>query len=298
MTATVDVIVVNFNAGEALTQCVRSALDQGPEVRLTVIDNASSDNSIATLRTVVSANDRLKIMESTENPGFAAAVNTVARTLRSSHQADAGHADCILVLNPDCELQAGALQHMQAELVAHPQAALAAPTVVDKQGKVLKGTWRDFPTPWNSLMSFTGLWRLSRRFPSFRGVDHSQHPPSRVSLAQAVSGACMLIRKEVFFELGGMDEAYGLHCEDLDLMYRLQQAGHDCLFVPQARAVHQQGVSSRSRPLWVHWQKHRGMQRFFRKFQASDRSLPVRGLVLAGIWARFALTAPLAILRR
>ena len=92
--------------------------------------------------------------------------------------------------------------------------------------------------------------------------------------------------------------AYGLHCEDLDLMFRLQQAGHDCLFVPQARAVHQQGVSSRSRPLWVHWQKHRGMQRFFRKFQASDRSLPVRGLVLAGIWARFALTAPLAILRR
>jgi GT2 family glycosyltransferase len=111
----------------------------------------------------------------------------------------------------------------------------------------------------------------------------------------------MLVRKAAFTELGGMDEAYGLHCEDLDLMYRLRQAAGYCLFVPQARVVHLQGLSSRSRPLWAHWQKHRGMQRFFLKFQAPGYAVPLRWLVcplvLTGIWARFLLTLPL-LLRR
>jgi GT2 family glycosyltransferase len=108
----------------------------------------------------------------------------------------------------------------------------------------------------------------------------------------------MLIRKAPFLEAGGMDEAYGLHCEDLDLMYRMNERGHLCLFVPAARVFHQQGVSSRTRPVWVHWQKHLGMQRFFRKFQADNYIFPVRWLVTAGIWSRFLLKLPLAFFGR
>ena len=95
-----------------------------------------------------------------------------------------------------------------------------------------------------------------------------------------------------------MDEEYGLHCEDLDLMYRLSQQGFHCLFVPAARVIHQQGVSSRSRPLWVHRQKHLGMQRFFNKFQAKEYSFPLRCLVITGIWLRFTLTLPGMLMRR
>ena len=94
-----------------------------------------------------------------------------------------------------------------------------------------------------------------------------------------------------------MDDAYGLHCEDIDLMYRLHQEGQYSLFVPSAVVYHRQGVSSRSRPLWVHWQKHRGMQRFFNKFQARQYSFPVRCLVIAGIWTRFAVTLPVQLIR-
>ena len=103
----------------------------------------------------------------------------------------------------------------------------------------------------------------------------------------------MLIRASLFEKLGGMDESYGLHCEDLDLMYRASQQGMHCLRVPSARVFHDQGLSSKSRPSWVHWQKHLGMQRFFIKFQAGQHALPVRWLVLAGIWVRFAVTWPL-----
>ena len=81
-------------------------------------------------------------------------------------------------------------------------------------------------------------------------------------------------------------------------MYRLREQGKPSLFVPAARVYHLQGLSSRSRPVWVHWQKHRGMQRFFTKFQAGRYAWPLRWTVVAAIWARFALTLPLALLRR
>jgi GT2 family glycosyltransferase len=122
--------------------------------------------------------------------------------------------------------------------------------------------------------------------------------PGRTTEAEAVSGACMLIRKQVFFDIGGMDESYALHCEDLDLMYRLEQQGMARLFVPGARVFHQQGLSSGRRPAWVHYQKHRGMQRFFNKFQAEEWSLPMRWLVISGIWIRFLLTLPWVLIRR
>ena len=93
-------------------------------------------------------------------------------------------------------------------------------------------------------------------------------------------------------DIGMMDEDYGLHCEDLDLMFRFRQAGLHCLFVPEARAVHVQGVSSRSRPLWVHLQKHKGMARFFNKFQAQNYALPIRWLVNSAIWLRYFLLWP------
>ena len=121
--------------------------------------------------------------------------------------------------------------------------------------------------------------------------------PDEVTPAEAVSGACMLVRRSAFLAAGCMDPRYGLHCEDLDLMYRLRQGGWHCLYVPQARAVHQQGLSSRSRPWWVHWQKHRGMQRFFVKFQARSHPWPLRWAVIAGIWTRFALSLPPILLR-
>jgi GT2 family glycosyltransferase len=147
-------------------------------------------------------------------------------------------------------------------------------------------------------VTFSGLWRLGRWLPAFSGVEASEKLPAGTSQAEAVSGACMLLKKEAFRQVGYMDEAYGLHCEDLDLMFRLRQRGYHCLLVPAARVYHQQGLSSRSRPLWVHWQKHLGMQRFFGKFQAAQYRLPFRWLVYTGIWCRFLLTLPLALFRR
>ncbi len=191
----------------------------------------------------------------------------------------------------------GSLQALCAALDQDAAAALAGPLVVDREGYPMRGTLRRFPDPWSGFLTFSGLWRLGRWIPWFAGVEKAGPLPSETTQAEAVSGACMLLRKSEFLAAGCMDGDYGLHCEDLDLMYRLNQRGWHSLFVPSARVFHDQGVSSASRPLWVHWQKHRGMQRFFMKFQAGQSSPPLRWLVIAGIWLRFAVTLPLAWFR-
>jgi GT2 family glycosyltransferase len=287
----VEVVIVNYNAGQALSRCVQSVFCQQEPSTVTIIDNASTDDSISQVNSMSGHPEALTVIENSENPGFARAVNQAVRGLDE-------HVPYLLVLNPDCEMQPGSMTALRAALNSDPRAALAGPMVIDRDGRPMRGTVRRFPDPWKSLMTFSGLWRLGRWMPAFTGVEMTAVAPDEISAVEAVSGACMLIRKAHFLGAGGMDEAYGLHCEDLDLMYRLSEQGHLCLFVPAARVFHQQGVSSRTRPLWVHWQKHLGMQRFFRKFQAENYILPVRWLVIAGIWSRFLLTLPLVFFSR
>ncbi len=289
MIAAIQVIIVNFNAGETLGRCVQSVLSTRKKVSITLVDNASVDGSAEEIRSLFGRLENVEILCNDKNIGFSRAINTAAGM---------GDEEFLLILNPDCELLPGALGHLQQALEHDPLAALSGPTVVDRAGVVQKGTLRRFPDPWNSLVTLTGLWRLGCWFSAFKGVNRHQGAlPDSNTTAEAVSGACMLVRRKAFEDAGGMDEGYGLHGEDLDLMYRLQLQGNHCVFVPAARVFHQQGVSSRSRPLWVHRQKHLGMQRFFRKFQAQRYPLPVRWLVIAGIWLRYLLTFPLVLIR-
>jgi len=289
MESSIRVIIVNYNAGEIITRCVQSVLAVEETLEITIYDNASSDGSMSLVTSFFSHIENVEIIQGSENIGFSRAINAAAKS---------GNEEYLLFLNPDCELLPGALEHLKQELEKDSAAALAGPLMVDSLGVAQKGTLRFFPDPWKSFLTFSGLWRLGHRFPSIKGVDlHQSGLPDSTTEAEAVSGACMLVRRKQFIETGGMDEGYGLHCEDLDLMYRLRLQGYHCLFVPVARVFHQQGVSSRSRPLWVHRQKHLGMQRFFQKFQAGRYPFPVRWLVIAGIWLRYAVTLPWVLVR-
>jgi GT2 family glycosyltransferase len=286
----ITAIVVNFNAGEALGNCVRALLDSTVNVGVVVADNASTDGSAENLRSLYGDYPGIEILFNPVNLGFAAAVNACARAVRT---------DWILIINPDCVVERDTIALLSDEAGRDERAALAGPGVLGRDGKLERASLRRFPDPWNSLMTISGLWRLGRWIPLFRGVpvDDASMPAGTVT-ADAVTGACMLVRRQALVEIGYMDEGYGLHCEDLDLMYRLHEAGWHCLYVPRARAVHTQGVSSRSRPMWVHRQKHLGMARFFRKFKAAEYPLPVNWLVYTGIWLHYALLAPFAWLRK
>lgn len=283
----VTAVVVNFNAGEALARCVQSLVSGSVVPEVKVVDNASTDGSAEALRGMYGNQGGVEILSNSSNLGFAKAVNAAVKAL-----------DCefVLVINPDCTLERESLEKLMWAMEHDESAGLAAPAVHGAGGRLEKSALRRFPRPLNSLVTMTGLWRL---FPFLKGVPvHPARIPAETVRAEAVSGACMLIRRRALMELGMMDEAYGLHCEDLDLMYRMRQAGWHCLYVPGASASHEQGVSSRSRPLWVHRQKHRGMVRFFSKFQAADYWPPFRWLVYVGVWLRYLLLWPLVWLKK
>ena len=287
---TVAAIIVNYNAGETLQQCVDALLKSNTLTMVTVVDNASSDRSAENLQNIYSDEQRVEFQFNLVNVGFAPAVNLVARVSK---------ADWVLILNPDCILEPGTLGRLKCALEEDDLAALAGPAVCDENGLIQRATVRRFPAPWKSLMTATGLWRLGKWFPLFHGVevDHSELSEG-IEICEAVSGACMLVRRSAFEAVGFLDEDYAMHCEDLDLMFRLRKHGWHCLYVPQASCIHKQGLSSRSRPTWVHFQKHRGMARFFGKFQAKSTFFPIRLLVYAGIWIRFIILWPLILIRR
>jgi len=287
---TVETIIVNYNAGETLLRCVNAVLKSNLPTRVTIVDNASTDGSTESLRSFFGNRREVEILLNEKNIGFAPAVNLAARW---------SVADWILILNPDCIVEPETLGRLQHALEADEGAALAGPAVLDENGSAQRANVRRFPDPWKSLMTASGLWRLGKRLPVFHGVEVDVADMSGEAMAsEAVSGACMLVRRSALDAVGYMDEAYAMHCEDLDLMYRIREHGWHCLYVPQARCVHEQGLSSSSRPTWVHFQKHRGMARFFRKFQARSTFLPFRVLVYIGIWLRFIVLWPLVLIRR
>ena len=125
----------------------------------------------------------------------------------------------------------------------------------------------------------------------------SQPLPERPVEVEAISGACMMARREAVDDVGLWDEGYFLHCEDLDWCMRFRSKGWKILFVPSARVTHYLGVSSKSRPVFVEWHKHKGMMRFYRKFFKRQYPLGLMGLVAVGVWLRFVLVATLKAVR-
>lgn len=279
---TVSLIIVNYNAREWIVACVSSALSQVDEV--IVVDNASTDDSLAKLESVFLGDRRLKIVRNRENLGFAAGCNIgVAHSVGS----------CLLFLNPDSTLMPGSVNHLLRVLDDDPDVGMVGGLLVNPDGTEQAGGRRAIPTPWRSFVRAFGLSRFADRWPRlfFDFHLHKKPLPTHPIEVEAISGACMLVRRAVMQDVGHWDEGYFLHCEDLDYSMTLRRKGWKIMFVPEARVVHDKGGCSRSRPIFVEWHKHLGMMRFYIKFFRHQYPGPLMWLVALGIWLRFGLVA-------
>jgi len=222
------------------------------------------------------------LVENGANLGFAAGNNRVlGRTL----------APYLLFLNPDCVLQADTLGRLVAFMDATPDAGMAGCVIRNPDGSEQKASRRRIPDPWVGLVRFLHLERFSRRLRGKRLNLVDEPLPEHPVRVEAISGSFMLVRRAALDEVGPLDEGYFLHCEDLDWFARFARSDWNIYLVPDLEVVHHQGACSTGRALRVEWHKHRGMLRFFRKFQAEDYSLPFRVLVVSGIWGHFAVLA-------
>jgi len=269
----VSVIIVSADSGPSLRDCVKSVLACTTPLEVLLIDNASSDSIPQAIARARESDPRFKVIYNHANLGFGPAVN------RAAAQA---HGEALLILNPDCLITQEALQRLHDVLASEKKAGLVGAVVCDAQGVPDPASFRRDPVLGRALAT------LLRR----KGGVNAQNVPDHVVEAEAVSGAVMLMPLRVFEMLNGFDEKYFLHCEDLDLCRRVRDAGWRVLLAGDVRVLHGKGGSSRHRPVFVSYHKHRGMWRWFRKFDPASRNPLIAAAVWLGIWSRFLLKVP------
>lgn len=280
MNAVISTIIVNYNAGELLRSCVDSLLNCPLEIEIIIVDNASTDDSLESL----SGLPYVQIIKNPVNVGFASACNRGARV---------ASAQFLLFLNPDCTFKPGALTRLLNAMGVDERVGMVGGLLTNLDGTEQAGGRRAVPTPWRSFVRAFGLARFADRWPSlfYDFHLHKQPLPDHDIEVEAISGACMMLKREALQDVGGWDEGYFLHCEDLDLCMRFRQHGWQILFVPSAQISHALGGCSRSRPVFVEWHKHKGMIRFYHKFFRDQYPSVLMGLVTVAVWLRFGLVA-------
>ena len=227
----VAVVVVTYDALPWIDRCLASVA--GEEV--VVVDNGSRDETVAVVR---DRHPGVRVIEA-ENRGLGASWNIGIRETRSRY---------VLLLNADAWLVEDALDRLVALADATPRAAVVAPRLLDPDG-TLQRSVRGFPTPWRLATEYLYLRKLaprSRALNAFYGAGFD-HDSTRA--VEWVMGACFLLRRSAYDEVGPFDERFFLFSEEVDWMRRATDARWSIVFTPDARCVHVGGAAHGGRML-------------------------------------------------
>lgn len=279
-----EVVIVSHGAEALLRRCLASLRAHpaaASSMRVTVVDSGSPD---ATPEMVAGEFPEVRLLRQA-NIGFSAANNLVLRE---------GEAGAYLLLNPDTEVYAGTLDAALARLGSAPRIGMVGVKLVTESGALDHAAKRSFPTPLSALAHFIGIGRhagAGSALSQYRATDLGDDEPGEVD---AVNGAFMLCRGAAVQEVGLLDEGYWLYMEDLDWCHRFWDAGWEVFYEPDGIALHVKGGSSGGRRApRQEIAFHRGMGRFYRRFDAPQHNPLVNAAVYAGIGAK--LAASLAI---
>lgn len=283
-----EVAIVSHGAFDLLRRCLESLRRHPPRtasMRVTVVDSGSPDD---TPDRVATEFPEVRLIRR-DNIGFAAANNLVLREVAEEAARGEG-APAVLLLNPDTEVYEGTLDSSLERLRAEPDIGMVGCKLVTEDGSLDHACKRSFPTPLAALAHFTGLGRrdgAGARLGQYRAPELGEDEAGEVD---AVNGAYMMVRPEALSEVGPLDEGYWLYMEDLDWCKRFWNAGWKVFYEPSGTALHVKGGSSpkRRRPR-QEIAFHRGMVRFYRRFEAPRRWFGVNLAVYLGIWVKLAI---------
>ena len=271
--AGIAAVVVSFQSASTIDDCLqrlRAAEDVG-EIR--VVDNASADATMEIVQRHALADSRVRFIANPDNPGFAVACNQGAAASRLPW---------IAFVNPDLMVESDTLRRMR-DASASLGDALIGCGLYGEDG-ISDGAARRRDADLAAMVFSKAA----------RNLHVAKDLTQPVQEVQAISGALMLLPRQLFNRVGGLDEGYRLHVEDLDFCRSVRLVGGKVAVANEVDVLHLRGVSSRSDPLFVEWHRHRGLWRYFRKFDAARHGVLTRLAVFSAIWLRF----PLAVARR
>lgn len=280
-------VIVNYRTPELALDCLRSIageIESLPRLQAVVVDNASCDDSVALIRAGIAAWPWASLLELPANRGFSAG-NNAAICPRLTAPTPPRY---VLLLNPDTIVRPGAVAEPVRFMEEHPQIGIVGPRLEDPDGTPQRSAFR-FPSVLGELENGTRLGLLSRVL-----AKHTIAPPAPEHDCQTdwLSGACLLIRKQVFDDIGYLDEGYFLYFEEVDFCRRAANAGWASWYVPSSRVVHLVGqvtgwTTRNRRPRY--WFDSR--KRYFQQHLGTARTLTANVAWAAG-YASYRLRRP------
>jgi GT2 family glycosyltransferase len=276
------ILIVSWNTRDLLEKCLLSIFSHPPggQFEVRVVDNGSKDGSAALVREKF---PQVHLVENRENVGFAQANNQAIR---------ASQAEYVLLLNPDTEIRAAALETLLEFMDSHPQVGGAGPLILNPDGSLQTSC---YPAP-NLTREIWRLFHLDKIRP-YGQYDMQAWDRTRPRAADVIQGACLILRSKALAEVGLLDEAYFIYSEEVDLCYRLRQAGWRLVWVPQAEVVHYGGQATQqvAEEMFLHLYKSKIL--YFKKHQGVLAGWLYKLILLSAAFTRL-LFSPLAWLER
>ncbi len=253
----VSAIVVSYRTGDVLFDCLEALAADADIAEIVLVDNGNPSDTLAQVNERFGSSGKLKITGSGENRGFSAGVNLGVKQATGNR---------LLILNPDAILQPGSIAALEAARAGQAEPVVVGGKIHGHDGIEQRGARRRRLTMRSAAVTFLGMGWLRSVNPGFVNINLNNEPePAGPVPIDAVSGALMYLSRAGFERLGGFDEGYFLHVEDLDLCRRAEADGGSVIYTPLARALHH-GATSDAPAVAVEQHKAAGLRRYFNKF--------------------------------
>jgi N-acetylglucosaminyl-diphospho-decaprenol L-rhamnosyltransferase len=275
-----SIITVNWNVRELLRHSLQSIAAEAKStpdpvnlsleewtLEIIVVDNASSDGSVEMVHAEF---PHVRLVANDDNRGFTAANNQGLALSQGRY---------LLLLNPDTELVGNTLATMIRYMESHPKAGALGPRLLYPDGSQ-QSSRRRFPTFATALLESTVLqeWWADNRI--LRRYYMADKPDDTIQPVDWLVGACLLIRREAYEQLGGLDEGYFMYSEELDWCRRCKAAGWEIIYLPTATVIHYEGQSSEQVVPARHIHFQSSKIRYFRKYHGALQAEALRWFLL------------------
>lgn len=284
----VSIVIVNYNVKEFVANLLDSIEKAASDLKIEifVVDNASSDGSVAYLKRRYPT---VKVVANKENIGFGRANNQAIFKAAGKYT---------LLINPDTLMRQDTLNIMHDHLEKNPRTAAAGCKILNPDGTFAPESRRNVPTPMTAFWKITGFSRLfprSRRFSAYYLGDLDENEPGQIPV---LSGAFMFFRTDVLREAGGFDEQFFMYGEDIDLCFRVRKMGWEIDYVPETSIIHYKGESTKKENLDYVVTFNKAMYQFFSKHYSFGYTFLFRLFIMTGIILKGVFSYVTALFRK